>query len=220
VKKILLLMITLMLLASCSSSSCGSSCDSSSCDSYTDLYNGKDFSGWKGTAGMDSYSINDGVLKVQSTGGGQHLLYTAKKFKDFELVLVSKSEPSSNSGVYFHTDGTSRVKAGWLHWGYEAQLNSTEKEKRKTGSLYGIQDIAESPVDETKWFEMKIRVEGKRIQIWINGKQTADYTEPENPERPKNRIGRLLNPNGGYIALQAHDTKSVWYFKEIKIKEL
>lgn len=195
-------------------------CSSSSSDCYTSLFNGKDLSGWEGTAGMDSYKIIDGVLKVNSTGGGQHLLYKAKQFKDFELVVVSKSEPSSNSGIYFHTDGTSRLKAGWLHWGYEAQLNSTEKEKRKTGSLYGIQDIAESPVDETKWFEMKIRVEGKRIQVWVDGKQTADYTEPENPERPKNRIGRLLNPNGGYIALQAHDTKSVWYFKEIKIKEL
>ena len=210
-KKILALLITLSIFVGCTSPTS---------EGYTALFNGKDLSGWKGTAGSDSYSIKDGILKLNSTGGGQHLLYTAKKFKDFELLVVSKSEPSSNSGVYFHTDGTSRLKAGWLHFGYEAQLNSTEKEKRKTGSLYGIQDVAVSPVDETKWFEMKIRVEGKRIQIWVNGKRTADYTEPENPERPKNRIGRLLNPNGGYIALQAHDTKSVWYFKEVKIKEL
>jgi len=195
-------------------------CSSNSESKYTSMFNGKDLTGWTPTHGSDSYQIKDGVLRVNSTGGGQHLLYTAKKYKDFELLVVSKSDPSSNSGIYFHTDGTSRVKAGWLHWGYEAQLNSTEKEKRKTGSLYGIQDVAESPVDETKWFEMKIRVEGKRIQVWVDGKQTADYTEPENPERPKNRIGRLLNPKGGYIALQAHDTKSVWYFKELKIKEL
>ena len=195
-------------------------CSSSSESGYIQLFNGKDLTGWTPTHGTDSYKIMDGVLKVNSTGGGQHLLYTAKKYKDFELVVVSKSEPSSNSGIYFHTDGTSRVKAGWLHWGYEAQLNSTEKEKRKTGSLYAVQDVAESPVDNTKWFEMKVRVEGKRIQIWVDGKQTADYTEPENVERPPNRIGRVLNPNGGYIALQAHDTKSVWYFKEVKIKEL
>ena len=195
-------------------------CSSSQDSDYKELFNGKDLTGWTPTSDINSYKINDGVLRVCSTGGGQHLLYTAKKYKDFELVVVSKSDPSSNSGIYFHTDGTSRVKAGWLHFGYEAQLNSTEKEKRKTGSLYGIQDIVESPVDETKWFTMKIRVEGKRIQIWVNDKQTADYTEPENPERHKNRIGRLLNPEGGFIALQAHDTKSVWYFKEIKIKEL
>ena len=53
-----------------------------------------------------------------------------------------------------------------------------------------------------------------------DGKQVVDYTEPKNIERPKNRAGRFLNPEGGYIAIQAHDTKSVWYFKTIKIRVL
>ncbi|MCM8534197.1 MAG: DUF1080 domain-containing protein [Lentisphaeraceae bacterium] len=207
---LLLLLVTLLLTA----------CQSPNSSGYTDLFNGKDLTGWKANMTPDSFSVVNGVLKAHSTDKGSHLLYVGKKYKDFELVVVSKSEPNSNSGIYFHTDGTSRVKAGWLHTGYEAQLNSTAKEKRKTGSLYAIQDLAKSPVDETKWFEMKIRVEGKRIQIWVDGQQTADYTEPENPERPANKIGRLLDPNGGFVALQAHDTKSVWYFKEIKIKEL
>ncbi|HUV12331.1 MAG TPA: family 16 glycoside hydrolase, partial [Acidobacteriota bacterium] len=60
----------------------------------------------------------------------------------------------------------------------------------------------------------------KRIVFNINGQKVIDYTEPENPERPPNRAGRLLNPNGGAIALQAHDPDSVWYFKEIQIKRL
>ena len=33
-------------------------CTSSNSEGYTDLFNGKDFSGWEGTAGMDSYKIN------------------------------------------------------------------------------------------------------------------------------------------------------------------
>ena len=205
-----------LITASCTSekTNCESSCD------YQPLFNGKDFTGWEGTAGMDSYKIENGIMKVQSTGGGQHLLYKAKKFKDFELVVMAKAEPSSNSGIYFHTDGTSRSKAGWLYSGYEVQLNSTEKEKRKTGSLYAVRDLAESPVDETKWFELKFRVEGKRIQVWVNGKQTVDYTEEDKPVRKKNMEARLISPDGGYIAIQAHDTKSIWYFKEVKIKEL
>ena len=200
-----------------------SSCTSSNPEGFVDLFNGKDFTGWKGTAGMDSYKIQEGILRVNSTDKGQHLLYVGdgnEKFKDFELIVVSKAEPSSNSGIYFHTDGTSRHKAGWLQFGYEVQLNCTEKEKRKTASLYGVQDLATSPVDEMNWFELKVRVKGKRIQVWADGKQVVDYTEPENVERPKNREGRFLNAEGGFIALQAHDTKSVWYFKTIKIRKL
>ena len=35
------------------------------------------------------------------------------------------------------------------------QLNSTVKEKRKTGSLYAVVDLAESPVDEAHWFKVR-----------------------------------------------------------------
>jgi hypothetical protein len=191
---------------------------------YQDLFNGVDLTGWRATFGEDSFSVIDGILKVNSTGRGPHLLYVGKsghkRFKDFELVVVSRANPGSNSGVYFHTDGTFIHKQGWLHTGYEAQLNCTKKEKKKTGSLYGIQNVYESPVNELDWFEMKIRVKGQHIQIWVDGTKTADYHEPENPERRKSMIGRKLSPRGGFIALQAHDPNSTWFFKSIKIKEL
>ena len=67
---------------------------------------------------------------------------------------------------------------------------------------------------------MRIRVVEKHIEIFINEKRVIDYTEPENPMRPKGREGRLLDPMGGAIALQAHDAGSIYYFKEIKIREL
>ncbi len=191
---------------------------------FKHIFNGKDFTGWRATFNPGSFKIKDGILVVNSTGNGPNLLYMGddlnKKYKDFELVVEAKAEPNSNSGIYFHTDGTSRTYKGWLHNGYEAQLNSTEKEKRKTGSLYGIQDVAKSPVDETEWFTLRIKVKGKRIQVWVNDTQTADYTEPNNVERPKNRIGRLLSDDGGYIGIQAHDLKSKWYFKTVKIREI
>lgn len=56
-------------------------------------------------------------------------------FKDFELEAVVRSEPGSNSGIFIHTDMTTRQEALRLAKGYEVQLNSSEKEKRKTGSL-------------------------------------------------------------------------------------
>jgi len=114
------------------------------------------------------------------------------------------------------------TRDGKLHLknGYEIQLNSTEKEKRKTGSLYDVRDLETSAVDETDWFTVRILVEGKHIQAWINDTQTVDYIEPENPKRSPQRAGRLLNPNGGAIALQAHDDKSTFHFREIRIRPL
>ena len=48
----------------------------------------------------------------------------------------------------------------------------------------------------------------------------ADYTEPADAKRPKERAGRLFSADGGAIALQAHDAGSVWYFKDIRVKRL
>ncbi len=59
-------------------------------------------------------------------------------------------------------------------------------------------DLATSPVEETEWFRVNIKVRGKRITVALNGRQVIDYEEPENSKRPKNRAGRLLKGPGGY----------------------
>ncbi len=191
---------------------------------WKSLFNGKDLTGWKANTRPESFSVKDGVLKAHGKNGMSHLFYVGQsgklvQFKDFELEAVVRSEPSSNSGIFFHTDYELR-NGKYLNKGYEVQLNSTEKEKRKTGSLYAVVDLDTSSVDETQWFTIRFRVQGKRITVWLNDKQVLDYIEPDSPERPPSRAKRLIDPNGGAIALQAHDPKSVFYFKSIRIRKL
>jgi hypothetical protein len=104
--------------------------------------------------------------------------------------------------------------------GYEIQLNNSDADKRKTGSLYAVVDLDTSPVDDTKWFRMRVTVRDRQITVQINDKQVVDYTEPVDVKRPPERAGRVLDPSGGGIALQAHDPKSVFYFKDIRVRRL
>lgn len=191
---------------------------------WQELFNGKDLTGWKANMNAVNFSVEKGMLKAHGKQGMSHLFFVGdeakfESFKNFELEAVVRGEPNANSGIFFHTNFEVRKKR-YLNTGYEVQLNSTKKEKRKTGSLYAIVDLDKSPVDETKWFTIRIRVEGKRIRTWINDKAVLDYTEPPNPQRPASRAKRLISPAGGAIALQAHDPKSVFYFKRIRIREL
>ncbi len=191
---------------------------------WTSLFNGKDLTGWQANAKPESFSVQEGVLKLHGRNGMSHLFYTGADDKDdvfvnFELDAEVRAEPNSNSGILFHTDRELRNEK-YLHKGYEVQLNSTEKEKRKTGSLYAVLDLDKSPVDETKWFTVRTRVEGKRIRVWLNDESVVDYTEPENSERPASRAKRLIDPKGGAIALQAHDPDSVFYIRKIRIRRL
>lgn len=198
----------------------------SAADGWRTLFNGKDLAGWKPNVYPDSWSVVDGAIRARATKESSHLFYVGEKqdgfesFKDFELEVVARSEPNSNGGIFIHTGYETMSAALRLSKGYEIQLNSSEKEKKKTGSLYAIVDLDQSPVDETKWFTTRITVKGKRITVAIDGQQVIDYTEPENAPRPKGREGRLLDPKGGAIALQAHDPGSTFYIRSVRLRPL
>lgn len=191
------------------------------------LFNGKDLTGWQANNDPESFTVKDGVLRIQASGKYRaHLFYVGnrkqgvEKFKNFELEATVRAEPESNSGIFVHTDMSTRDAAKHLATGYEVQLNSAASEKRKTGSLYAVEDLAVSPVDETKWFTIRVVVKNKRITIAVDGRQLVDYIEPVDVQRPPERAGRLFAAAGGGVALQAHDPNSVWYFKDIRIKRL
>ncbi len=196
-------------------------------DDWQSLFNGRDLTGWRANRDPDAFRVTDGVLRINaSSRTTAHLFFVGNlerglvRFKDFDFVAEVKAEPNSNGGIFFHTDMTTRDSREHLARGYEVQLNSSKQEKRKTGSLYAIVDLVESPVDENDWFTVRVLVQGKRIEVFVNDQQVVDYTEPDSVTRPKNRRGRIIADRGGAIALQAHDNDSVWYFREIRIREL
>ncbi len=199
-------------------------------DGWRELFNGKDLAGWKANADAGAFTVVDGALKAHATHPRNrgHLFFTGarteglERFRDFELEAVVRGEPGSNSGIFFHTDMETRDGVLHLKNGYEVQLNSAPREKRKTGSLYAVVDLDTSPVDETQWFTVAIRVQGARITVQVNGRTTVDYTEPPGvaAQRPPERKGRVLRAEGGAIALQAHDDKSTFYFKSNRVRTL
>ncbi len=190
------------------------------------LFNGKDLTGWRANVRPDSFSVVDGVIRARATHERAHLFFIGGlsdgfvRFKNFEFEAMARGEPNSNAGIFIHTDMTTRDKVLHLATGYEVQLNSSSKEKRKTGSLYAVMDLDKSPVDETQWFRIRITVRSPRIIVHVNDLRVVDYTEPPDVKRPAERAGRVLRADGGAIALQAHDPQSVFYFKDVRIKSL
>ncbi|MDX1564220.1 MAG: DUF1080 domain-containing protein [Phycisphaeraceae bacterium] len=187
-------------------------------DGFVSLFNGKDLSGWKPAKEKpDSFKVKDGVLVVD--GGRSHLFYVGEdgkaSFKNFEFKAEVKTFPGANGGIYFHT---AYQKAGWPKKGYEAQVNNSHKDPRKTGSLYAIQDVEKAPAEDGKWFEYHIIVQGKKITIKIDGKTLVEYTEPDNPKRKGGFKDRLLDE--GTFAIQAHDPKSKAMYRNIQVKRL
>jgi len=185
--------------------------------SWVSLFDGKSLTGWKVGDNASTFSVDSGMIKVN--GNTAHLFYDGPvnnhNFKNFEFKADVLTKPHSNSGIYFHTQFQ---QGGWPEKGYEVQVNNSHTDWRRTGSLYGIQDVKEVYVTDDVWYTEYIKVEGKHIIIKINDKIVVDYTEPDNIQKPANGIGRFIS--NGTFALQGHDPGSTVYFKNIMVKPL
>jgi len=186
-------------------------------DGWVSLFDGKSLAGWKANENTDSCKVEDGTIVVH--GPRSHLFYVGDvnggEFKNFEFKAQVKTNPGSNSGIYFHTKFQDE---GWPSKGYEAQVNNTGHDKKKTGGLYAVQDNFDEVAKDNEWFDYHIIVKDKHVVIKINGKTISDYTEPDDVKRPKGQEDRLLK--GGTFAFQAHDPNSRVAYKNIKVKVL
>lgn len=186
-------------------------------DKWISLFDGKSLNGWKVGNNAATFSADSGMIIVH--GSTAHLFYDGDvrnhEFKNFEFKADVKTMPGANSGIYFHTVFQ---QDGWPAKGYEVQVNNSHTDWRRTGSLYGIEDVKEVYVKDNEWYTEYISVQGKHVVIKINDKTVVDYTEPENLQRPAGQEQKRIS--SGTFALQGHDPKSIVYFKNIKVKPL
>ena len=172
------------------------------------IFDGKSLDGWKANERPEGWTIEDGVLVGR--GPRTHLFYVAEDVKDFELNANAMISTGGNSGIYFHVKFH---EPGWFYDGHEVQIDNTHADPMRTGSLWAVVKLHESPVKDNEWFHMNIRVQGRNVQVRLNGKLVVDYDEPAGIPGPR-RISH------GYFALQQHDPSGVARFRNVMFRRL
>jgi len=205
--------------------------DSAAEAGWTNLFNGKDFTGWK-LSKPESFKVENGA--IAANGRASHAYYDGPflghTFRNFELkvdvMVKANANGGSNGGVYILTEfeergGNVRASGDFPSKGFEIQINNAyARDQVKTGSLYHVADITESPVKDGEWFTFHIVVQDQTITVKVNEQQTVSWTQPADWNGGREGPGRTIRPEGGTIALQAHDANSVVYYKNIRIKPL
>ena len=192
-----------------------------SCDSHesTSLFDGKTFTGWEGDT-IATWRVADGTIKggsLTETVPHNEFLCTERTYADFELRLKYKLETTggfANAGVQFRS--VRATDPAYEMIGYQADIGngyfgSLYDESRRDKVLAGIDSLAGAQlVRPNDWNEYRILAKGRRIQLFLNGTQTVDYTE-ENQDIPQE----------GLIGLQVHGGGKVTIaYKDIEIIEL
>lgn len=188
---------------------CSSATSARRSDGWISLFDGRTLTGWRASENPSTFRVENGEIVVY--GPRAHLFYDGPvmnhEFTDFELKADVMTKPGANSGIFIRT---TFQPTGFPSQGYEVQVNNSQSDWRRTGSLYAVQDVREAGRDN-EWFTIHTIVRGRRVQIMVDGRQTVDYTEP---------AGSPTRLTGGTIALQGHDPASEVHYKNIVIRPL
>lgn len=183
------------------------------------LFDGKTFNGWEGDIGT-VWRIEEGALvagSLEKKLEKNNFLATTQKYGDFELTLKWKLEGTEgfvNGGVQFRTE---RIPDHHEVSGYQADLGKgydgalyDESRRKKMLAQPSPEVLAKAQKPLGQWNDYRVRAEGNRIQIWLNGVQTVDYTETQ----PDIALT-------GIIAVQIHGgATSIVRYKDLMIEEL
>ncbi len=171
-------------------------------EGWTSLFNGRDLTGWKANELPENWEVKDGA--IHGRGNRSHLFYTDKEFTNFHYKADLKLTHGSNSGMYFRT---AHCDQGWPK-GYEAQVNNTHRDPKRTGSLYNFVDVREQLVPDDTWWTQEVIARGNHIVIKVDGKTVVDFTDEKNTYAK------------GHFAFQQHDPGSKVQIKNVMVKEL
>ncbi|MGV3486925.1 MAG: 3-keto-disaccharide hydrolase [Planctomycetaceae bacterium] len=186
---------------------------------FLPLFDGKLLSNWEGKAywfRVEDKSIVAGRLDQRIPNN--FFLCTSRKFADFELRLqVKVIGEGVNAGIQFRTQ---RIPGSDEVSGYQADVGGVG-EKSVWGALYDESrrkrmlaepkpELISKLVRPDDWNDYVIRCVGPKIEIFVNGEKTVDYTETE--------PGIATD---GVIALQIHGgpPSEAWY-RHLRIKPL
>ncbi|MBP86866.1 MAG: hypothetical protein CMJ64_09135 [Planctomycetaceae bacterium] len=187
-------------------------------DGFTSLFDGKTLDGWEGN--LDIFHVVDGAIvagTLKEPIPHNEFLCTKKEYGDFELRLKAKLVgEGKNAGIQFRSK---RIPDHHEVSGYQCDMGGQptqniwgalyDESRRRKFLAVGEQEGVKKAFKADDWNEFVIRCQGNRIQIWLNGFRTVNYTEKEDVART------------GIIGLQIHGGKPAEAsYKDIRIRVL
>ncbi len=188
-------------------------------DGWQSLFDGQSLDGWKSFEKQLVWRVKDGCMVSSggANGQGDTLIYEGdpKVFKNFHITSEIKTTQGSHAGILFHVRGdlTKPETNGFL-----VGINTSNEAANKTGSLWNVKHIHQSPVKDDEWFLQEIIVKGKQVVVKVNGKVMVDYDESAPKKKNTPQTNKRLGE--GTFVLQGRSPGRKTYFRNIKVKRL
>lgn len=177
---------------------------------------------------------DDELIILPGTKGGD--IITKKQYTNFELELEFKMTRLVNSGIKYSVHQMENSENGKTEWiGFEYQIiddfhqdeiKGFDNEKGSTAALYLLYapDRNKKLNPSGEWNSMKIKVQGSKIEHWLNGNRVLNVDIDSQEFRNLVQETKFKNYPGfsekreGHILIQDHGGQI--HYRNIMIKEL
>jgi len=205
---------------------------------FVSMFNGKNLDGWQGMLldgnpikiaelsdaektklqkeadqkMFENWSVKNGQIIFNGNGAN---LVSAKRYKDFEMIVDWKITKKGDSGIYLRGApqvqiwDTSRVEVG-------AQVGSGGLYNNNEDNVRDPLLVADNPIDE--WNTFLITMVGENVTVYLNGELVVDNIKMDNYW---DRSIPIFSE--GTIELQAHGNELAFrdvYVREINTREI
>ena len=192
-------------------------------DGFTNLYNGKDLSGWKVLGGQHSFEPQGEAIVGTCLKGVPNGFLSPEKqdYTDFIFTVEVKWEVESNSGLMIRAQTKPGKKEGEVVvFGPQVEMESPSQGRGWSGGIFGekaggwqyplvldAHEAARQAILADGWNRLTVHAQGDTIKTWINGKPATHWKTSEYPQ--------------GLFGLQIHSgSKGKVLFRNIRVKEL
>ena len=170
-------------------------------EGWFSLFDGQRLTDWEASELPNNWTVEDGA--IVGRGSRSHLFYKGAEFENFEFKAEVSLNHAGNSGMYFRT----AFGTGWPK-GYEAQVNNSHGDPKRSGSLYNFVDVTETKVPDDTWWTQHVIVQGNHIVVKINDEVVVDFVDEANTYTK------------GYFALQQHNLGSEVRYRNLMVRPL
>jgi hypothetical protein len=186
---------------------------------YGSIFNGRDWTGWKGPTGQ--YAIVDGTIVCKPEQGGT--IYTEREYADFSARLEFKLPPGGNNGLAIRYPGegdTAYVGMCELQvLDNDAPKYATLDPRQYHGSVYGMVAAHRGflrPAGE--WNFQEVTVKGPQISVELNGTRIVDADVSKVTEFLDGKTHPGKDRRAGHFGFAGHDDPVA--YRNVMIREI
>jgi len=175
-------------------------------------FNGSDLAGWQ-PSGSASWTVKRGrIIAKPGANGKGGVLWTKNEYEDYLLAVTFQATWPIHAGIWLRGTGAEQGSER----GGRIEIFDSKKPIAFTGSVWvqgkglALVNLREDLVDRQGWNTLSVRVEGDRIQVWLNGEEIG--------------VVRVTGPVKGkiglYIKEQPTSKSSELSIREVQIQKL